>query len=306
MTKLNEVTVREAAAIEEQWSLLLASTPVRGRVTSSFNRAINVAIAGQPLSILARSLGKAPGALVLADEQVPRARVGAAVMLAGSAVTITSDGAPTVTIEFSAATRYSSRVAALAVGDAPPITGDTLAAARVALETVAHRESFVVAAGSLDDGFLPRAFAALRERAAVLRHAVAERLQTVAADDWPVRAATARLIGLGAGLTPSGDDYLVGWLAVLAQSASGLMPAAAIGAAILDADPTATTEVSRAYLNAAADHRFQEDLAVAARSCLRGDIASLDAHFARVATVGATSGTDSLAGVVDALCALAV
>lgn len=305
LTKINEMTVCGASAIEEQWCLLAASTPPLGRVTSSFDRAINVAIAGQPLSILAHSLGRAPGALVLTDEHVPRTRAGATVTLADSTVTIGSGVVLTVTIDFSAAAHYSSRVSVLTEGDAPAVTADALAAARTALEKVAHRDSFVVAADSIDDGFLPRAFAALRERAAALRHAVAERLHTVAADDWPVRAATARLIGLGAGLTPSGDDYLVGWLAVLTQSARGCALAAVIEAAILDADPTATTEVSRAYLHAAADHRFHEDLAAAARSCLRGDVAALRAAFGRVATVGATSGTDSLAGVVDALDALA-
>lgn len=289
--------------MEEQWSLLPAPPP-RGRVTSSFGRAINLVIAGQPLSILARGLGRSPGALALADRQVPRVTPGSAVTIAGDVVTISYGPIPEARIDTSEAAHYSSRVVTLRDIDAP--TDDTLAAARAALAKVARRGSFIVVSGSAGDGFPPQASATLRERAAALRCAVTAQLRAPNGDDRPVREAADRLIGLGAGLTPSGDDCLVGWLAVLTQSARGDRPAAAIGASIATAGPGATTEVSRAYLHAATQHRFHEDLAAAARSCLLGDIASLRTAFARVATVGATSGTDSLTGVLDALNALAV
>jgi hypothetical protein len=111
-----------------------------------------------------------------------------------------------------------------------------------------------------------------------------------------------RLVGLGPGLTPSGDDVLTGALCVL--WAAG--PAAkAQRDALADVARTAagrTTRVGAHQLAAAADGWFAEALLAVVD-------APTDAVAARCAAVllgvGATSGADLLAGAVLAVDALA-
>lgn len=119
------------------------------------------------------------------------------------------------------------------------------------------------------------------------------------------------LIGLGAGLTPSGDDYLVGILSVLHHLPTGRAPSGraserelrqALGQRVRDG-AVLTTTVSGHFLRAAADGRFHADIAAATVAALT-DADTLEAAFARVTGIGSTSGTDALFGLVDAVDAL--
>ena len=105
------------------------------------------------------------------------------------------------------------------------------------------------------------------------------------------------LIGLGPGLTPSGDDALAGALlalhafgrADLARSlAEHLRPLAAGG----------TGFISRAHLECAARGEGAAVLHDALVATMSGDVAALDRAGTAVGRLGHTSGWDALAGIV--------
>ena len=103
------------------------------------------------------------------------------------------------------------------------------------------------------------------------------------------------LLGLGSGLTPSGDDLLCG--ALVALHAIGQVEAADdLGAAITAAAGLATSPLSAAFLRAAAEGQSSEPLHEIIIALLenRSIARPLDA----VARIGHTSGWDALAGAV--------
>ncbi len=125
----------------------------------------------------------------------------------------------------------------------------------------------------------------------------------LAAGDADAVAACARvLVGNGPGLTPSGDDALVGLLAVLHRSGSDAIAVSArtlLGACIRPLLGRTTT-ISAHYLRLAFDGHFGEHLTnlLDARGSGVDVLADL---VARVRDTGATSGADALVGVVSGL-----
>jgi hypothetical protein len=105
------------------------------------------------------------------------------------------------------------------------------------------------------------------------------------------------LLGLGPGLTPSGDDILCGVL--LALNACGHGPVACeLRAAILGAQAGQTGPLSSAFLRAAAEGKGAEPLHGAIGALLAGQIGAIAPSLARVGGMGHTSGWESLAGAV--------
>ena len=113
--------------------------------------------------------------------------------------------------------------------------------------------------------------------------------------------ATKQLIGLGIGLTPSGDDYLLGLLLVLNHSAkTGSAILQAIHQGILDNLDT-TTSISQTYLRAGLECCYGEllrNLVIA----LTKQTAALKVETTLQALLahGATSGQDTCTGMMDA------
>lgn len=107
-----------------------------------------------------------------------------------------------------------------------------------------------------------------------------------------------RLLGRGPGLTPSGDDLLLGWLAMAAHAHRewGLPDPGPLAARLAERAPGRTTRVAAAMYAAAARGRYAPAVGAA---CSAG-AAELPAALARLAAVGATSGLDTLAGVAAA------
>ena len=111
------------------------------------------------------------------------------------------------------------------------------------------------------------------------------------------RDAVQGLIGLGPGLTPSGDDFLVGALALL--DCVGERDAhAALARAIIAALPGSTSPLSACFLRAAAAAHVGETLHRAVSSVIAGDV---DAAIAAVETIGHSSGWDMMAGITATL-----
>lgn len=122
-------------------------------------------------------------------------------------------------------------------------------------------------------------------------------------DPAGITTAATGLLGLGEGLTPSGDDVLTGLAFLSAQRGMRLRSAVASLGAALENGGDRTTLLSvvtvRHALRARAT-RALHDLALAVGDG-RDDDADIDAAARRVAAIGHTSGADILTGVRLAL-----
>jgi hypothetical protein len=106
------------------------------------------------------------------------------------------------------------------------------------------------------------------------------------------------LVGLGPGLTPAGDDALIGWLAgtaLLGPDRRSEVLCQAVRARL-----ARTTDVSGAHLEDALAAAFSEPLAQFANALVR-DLAEAQRALADLAAVGATSGLDAAAGLLAAV-----
>jgi Protein of unknown function (DUF2877) len=101
------------------------------------------------------------------------------------------------------------------------------------------------------------------------------------------------LIGLGPGLTPSGDDFLLGALAML-DALQQTNVHAALAPAVL-AGLARTSPLSGSFLRAATAGDIGENLHVMISALIGGHA---DAAIAAAARIGHTSGWDALAGAV--------
>lgn len=105
------------------------------------------------------------------------------------------------------------------------------------------------------------------------------------------------LVGLGPGLTPSGDDALCGFM--LGRRLSGCAGIADAAVARVAADATGlTTDVSAVQLALASQGRFGEALLEVAEALACGFTPQLSTALARCLSQGATSGADGLLGLV--------
>jgi hypothetical protein len=127
----------------------------------------------------------------------------------------------------------------------------------------------------------------------------AEALALALARHVGLAEAAQRLAGLGHGLTPAGDDYLLGVMAALWLCGDHQFPRAIAQAAV-----ARTTTLSGAFLAAAARGQFTEAWHDLADALYREDKASCQEAVQRVAAFGASSGCDALAGFARTLLSL--
>ncbi len=117
-------------------------------------------------------------------------------------------------------------------------------------------------------------------------------------DRGAAAVAATGLIGLGPGLTPSGDDALVGIEAALHALDS---PMAGFLSLALDDVEDRTTALAATLLRHAAAGEFAERLHTLIRALLGPDDGAIAMAIDRATAWGATSGTDSLVGVLIGL-----
>jgi len=113
-----------------------------------------------------------------------------------------------------------------------------------------------------------------------------------------------KLVGLGPGLTPSGDDFLVGMLVVLSL-AGRFDLVAAVDQVIRPTLEEGTGPISRLHVAAALDGESSERLHVMVNAVLAGDHDALASRLVSISQVGHSSGWDALAGAVMVLRVLA-
>lgn len=300
-----------ALSADERWQALLADAR-RGTVLSTvmavFTHAVNLSVEGELFTLLSTGGRPAPGTLITSRAEFADVVVGERAWITPDTIHFEHGGA----VSLEGVTYFTTKVGTVElrhpfeVGE-PPYSLDPPGAYDA--HTIAHAVAILQQPGSFipaTDGtpFAHAVSAQLNTARTHFRDALSEPL-----DEPNLRLAVAGLIGLGAGLTPSGDDYLVGALSLISQHPLAAHVRAALAAAIqsLLAAPEGadlTTPVSRHFLIAATERAFHADLAEAARVTLVGD-RDLDSACAAAAAIGSTSGGDALQGLADAYAALA-
>jgi hypothetical protein len=261
---------------------------------------VNVRIGGAFMTIARASVGGLPAGIGVDDAFAPRTwgvSPGAAVSVAGSIVRLGD-----LSIDLHAARPWSPHLAPRPI---PADLAERAAALRSAVEPRGAGRAPLCAADRrrLTGPAIPLALVDDLVAARIRAFGTATRRGDTAA----IRAAGRALVGLGVGLTPSGDDVLVGYsagrVAIGGQMGTGLPTGRATD---LAADWSAwadgrTTDVAVAFHRAAAEGDFSERLHIVLAAILEGPIAAIPAAAERATAWGATSGRDTLIGVLVAL-----
>ncbi len=110
-----------------------------------------------------------------------------------------------------------------------------------------------------------------------------------------------QLVGLGIGLTPSGDDYLVGLAAILFIAGSPGVQFRREFTCWCEKYHQQTTPLSALTLNEAIHQRFREVIFLLAGKLTLGCCADMQREIQGVMKIGSSSGCDMLYGMADAL-----
>jgi hypothetical protein len=256
-----------------------------GRVLSAHRRVLNLeSAAGRLLVLHAPNVPPTPFSLIL--ENIPDAPWPTAGTRARLGGTVLSAGTLQVSLANCAVAREAERV--------EPI-GD-VTAAHLFLEPWAKNSTFGawwVHASEPADGF--SAQVAARGQRAILELAEAASSNDARYD--AMLRASGGLLGLGPGGTPSGDDFLLGFLAAWSRLDPEPEAASALAALLAEEAPARTTRLAAEfYWHLAADRlgwllgRLLHAVAVRVRTTVE-EAATL------LASYGATSGRDTISGV---------
>ena len=267
------------------------------RVHSVFRSAINlttagelVTTAGELVTIAPDDAGGLPNGILfagVADFRALGLRAGMPVEIDGATVRILDASLVIrLVIRLADARPWSARM--------PAADGRRWPARSTAVHALAHRDAHGTDADAATVGLL--AMPVARERLDEVSRAV------VRADRRAAAAAARPLVGMGPGLTPSGDDALAGMEAALHALGH---PAAGFLAVALDDVVERTTAVSATLLRHAARGEFAERIHRLLAALLGKDDAALPGAVERAAAWGATSGMDGLVGVLAGLDAAA-
>jgi hypothetical protein len=289
-----ELILRLRATLAGPLARRALSVGAQGRVGAVFERSFYIGLGQRWVCVGAQDLGAGPLNLLL--EPWPAGRPLRASVGDGDAVTVTERGLSTKRLKISLAGARRWRP------EPPPaFTAQSLArglaATSALLRTRRPQDGLGLGHGlSLvcSGPMTPGAVAPLRELARLLRCAAAGEPYSIAAP------AIAPLIGLGPGLTPSGDDYLGGVLVAL-SSIGGIRFRDQFWHALEPDLNHGTTDISRAHLAAAAEGLGCAALHACINAILSGRQDLLPDAITALTGMGHSSGSDMLAG---ALCVL--
>jgi hypothetical protein len=120
-------------------------------------------------------------------------------------------------------------------------------------------------------------------------------------DAAEARVLGARLVGLGPGLTPSGDDYLVGLATVCNVPGSPVAQLRPLVAGLVADGTQRTNAISHAAMAHAAEGRVRESIGELLAAMARRDRPATEERARQVLSIGASSGADILTGVLAGL-----
>jgi hypothetical protein len=264
---------------------------------SVFARACNIETqTGELVTLLGAGLGNIPHGIRLAGPVAPFeswVTPGQSAILENSTICVAN---ARITVYLSGAVVWRGTVAAVSMESCSKALSTALHDLRAMLSNHAPGAGFgpwcgsrVGARSPIDRAFANRVLHALPP----LARATARR------DAAGVAAAATQLVGLGPGLTPSGDDFLVGFLAALRSRASFDRGIGAMLRALEDFLPpllVRTNAISRQMLGDAAQGFFAERLVeVTAVIAAGGEVGEA---AARALSCGHSSGADTLCGLL--------
>ncbi len=275
----------------------LVPTRARAQVHSVFQRTCNIETdSGELVTLLAPGCGNVPHGIRCAPPigaLFARLRQGQTAILDDAALRVP---AARLAVHLSRAAIWNGTVAA-----APPgLPGmQVCRALRELRETLREHAP--------DEGVAPALFSSGCPRSTIERALFARMAQslpvlaraTETGDAAAVVSALSVLVGLGAGLTPAGDDFIVGYLAALcSRSHREPVVAALLGSLAVPVGKLSlhTNAISRQMLLDALQGQFAERLADVVRSvCGGGNVAGA---AMRALEVGHSSGADVLCGLL--------
>jgi hypothetical protein len=114
-----------------------------------------------------------------------------------------------------------------------------------------------------------------------------------------MRIAAARLVGLGQGLTPAGDDFLCGFFVAGHCRRAARLARARLLTSFAEAVRgllEQTTDISAGFLSDALAGRVSRPLAALAEACSGAPGSDLDGALRRLAAIGHSSGLDAATG----------
>ncbi|MGH6979832.1 MAG: DUF2877 domain-containing protein [Stellaceae bacterium] len=261
------------------------STSFSGTIHSVFARACNIeARPGRLLGLVAREIGAVPRGFQLAtpDGFSFLDHVGAGAPVAGRAGLLRFDNSD-LSIDLRPAKPWRSNLGRISLRRDKPGIAEAWRTAWVAVARNRAAEPFARQA----------------------RDAIPALLRAEQSDDREAACAVVdRLVGLGDGLTPAGDDFLVGFLAGLWSWPLKDEPRRRFRAALADrvvAVSNRTGAISRHYLEAAAEGEVSQTLADLAAAIGKGDAKKTAGAVAAALAVGASSGAAASYGLLLAV-----
>lgn len=127
----------------------------------------------------------------------------------------------------------------------------------------------------------------------------AKLVQALAAGDVGAAATHARsLIGLGHGLTPSGDDFLLGLFTLFSVPGSPVRHWQPLARMLAREAYRATNLISSSALRLAAEGRVRESIGALVAALFSGDEVSVTVSLDRVLAIGSSSGADIASGLL--------
>lgn len=271
-------------------TLLRRHRPLVGRLHSCYARILNIQVpSGQLLTLQGHGLLQAPCAASLAEdiENWP------AVLAPGDLVMQGDDPSAILTLNTLSMAIWDGRLRPLAAVTATKL-GDAGAQLAGWLRQHASQQGIVPALTALDAPH-PPALSPLHRR---ICDALAPMYWHGCLSADSIAQMAAQLIGLGEGLTPSGDDLLVGFLAVL--HIAGLNTFVLSLPALIDPYLTNTPDLSRTFLQYALKGHFSEPLAQFVHALYHAESPDWANHATHLARVGHSSGVDAMVGIVIA------
>lgn len=256
------------------------------RVHSVFGKVINLSWGDNLLSIVQEGLGNAAGFLVVeAPENLEFTGTGVSPAMGISINDLCLKVGKVLAVDCRQLREWRGRNRTELSWQSSNLPGENLRALKEAIS----RWGIQGGAGELsrpsliDDSRLTGALACLKK--ALLREA-----------EFNLYAALAGMLGYGPGLTPSGDDVLLGFLAAAHSGAEyqALLPKLRQA---VESNLTRTTDVSRHVLRQALAGEFHEYLQEVLHAVSRKSPESVWMAAKKLLRLGATSGTDIATGI---------
>jgi hypothetical protein len=259
-----------------------------GEIHSTFDSVVNISVPSGLITVAARHLDNAPNTVVIDSASMSplRARLGGRVVAHGPRLVCPGH----FSIDLDGAAIWHADLPDLSA----VVQSQRLEQMVTELERLVDREG-------QPGGIRPRRGAQgtiEQEVSRVLDLAAHALVRSLAAGDLAAAIAWAeRLIGLGPGLTPSGDDFVTGLAAVIASPGTrmhALLPW--VQELVRDSEPR-TNVISWTAMHEAAHGRVRESITAVLRAVAAGDPEALRPAARKVIRIGKTSGTDIVTGV---------